>query len=255
MNKAVRKAIIAGNWKMNKTPAEAKELLNSITPLVKDADCDVIACVPFVDLQTALEATQGTNVKIGAENCHWEKSGAFTGEISAEMLKAMGIEYVIIGHSERRQYFGETDVTVNKRVRAALDAGLTVILCVGELLSEREQGITAETVSLQTKVALQGVTADELSKIVIAYEPVWAIGTGLTATADQAEEVCAIIRNVLADLYCEKCAQSVTIQYGGSMNDANAAELLSKENVDGGLIGGASLVAEKFAAIVKAASV
>ena len=255
MNKAVRKAIIAGNWKMNKTPAEAKELLSQITPLVKDADCDVIACVPFVDLQTALDATAGTNVKIGAENCHWEKSGAFTGEISAPMLKAMGIEYVIIGHSERRQYFGETDVTVNKRVRAALDAGLTVILCVGELLSEREQGITAETVSLQTKVALQGVTADELSKIVIAYEPVWAIGTGLTATADQAEEVCAIIRNVLADLYCEKCAQGVTIQYGGSMNDANAAELLSKENVDGGLIGGASLVAEKFAAIVKAASV
>ncbi len=255
MNKAVRKAIIAGNWKMNNTPAEAKELLTQITPLVKDADCDVIACVPFVDLQTALDATAGTNVKIGAENCHWAESGAFTGEISANMLKAMGIEYVIIGHSERRQYFGETDVTVNKRVRAALDAGLTVILCVGELLEEREQGITAETVSLQTKVALQGVTAEELKRIVIAYEPVWAIGTGLTATADQAEEVCAIIRDVLADLYCADCAQGVTIQYGGSMNDANAAELLSKENVDGGLIGGASLVAEKFAAIVKAASV
>lgn len=255
MNKSVRKAIIAGNWKMNKTPNEAKELLTQITPLVKDADCDVIACVPFVDLQTALDATAGTNVKIGAENCHWENSGAYTGEISAPMLKAMGIEYVIIGHSERRQYFGETDVTVNKRVRAALDSGLTVILCVGELLCEREQGITAETVSLQTKVALQGVSAEELSRIVIAYEPVWAIGTGLTATADQAEEVCAIIRSVLADLYCEKCAQGVTIQYGGSMNDANAAELLSKENVDGGLIGGASLVAEKFAAIVKAASV
>ena len=255
MNKAVRKAIIAGNWKMNKTPNEAKELLSQITPLVKDADCDVIACVPYVDLQVALDATQGTNVKIGAENCHWEKSGAFTGEISAEMLKAMGIEYVIIGHSERRQYFGETDVTVNKRVRAALDAGLTVILCVGELLSEREQGITAETVSLQTKVALQGVSAEELKRIVIAYEPVWAIGTGLTATADQAEEVCAIIRQVLADLYSADDAQAVTIQYGGSMNDANAAELLSKENVDGGLIGGASLVAEKFAAIVKAASV
>ena len=254
MNKAVRKAIIAGNWKMNKTPNEAKELLTQITPLVKDADCEVIACVPYVDLQVALDATQGTNVKIGAENCHWEKSGAFTGEISADMLKAMGIEYVIIGHSERRQYFGETDVTVNKRVRAALDAGLTVILCVGELLSEREQGITAETVSLQTKVALQGVSADELKRIVIAYEPVWAIGTGLTATADQAEEVCAIIRDVLAGLYCADCAQAVTIQYGGSMNDANAAELLSKENVDGGLIGGASLVAEKFAAIVKAAS-
>ncbi|MBQ8860578.1 MAG: triose-phosphate isomerase [Ruminococcus sp.] len=255
MNKAVRKAIIAGNWKMNKTPNEAKELLSQITPLVKDADCDVIACVPYVDLQVALDATQGTNVKIGAENCHWEKSGAFTGEISAEMLKAMGIEYVIIGHSERRQYFGETDVTVNKRVRAALDAGLTVILCVGELLSEREQGITAETVSLQTKVALQGVSAEELKRIVIAYEPVWAIGTGLTATADQAEKVCAIIRQVLADLYSADDAQAVTIQYGGSMNDANAAELLSKENVDGGLIGGASLVAEKFAAIVKAASV
>ena len=254
MNKSVRKAIIAGNWKMNKTPMEAKELLSQITPLVKDADCDVIACVPYVDLQVALEATQGTNVKIGAENCHWAKSGAFTGEISADMLKAMGIEYVIIGHSERRQYFGETDVTVNQRVRAALDAGLTVILCVGELLSEREQGITAETVSLQTKVALQGVSAEELKRIVIAYEPVWAIGTGLTATADQAEEVCAIIRNVLADLYCDECAQGVTIQYGGSMNDANAAELLSKENVDGGLIGGASLVAEKFAAIVEAAS-
>lgn len=254
MNKAVRKAIIAGNWKMNKTPAEAKELLSSITPLVKNADCDVIACVPYVDLQTALEATQGTNVKIGAENCHWAKSGAFTGEISAEMLKAMGIEYVIIGHSERRQYFGETDETVNQRVRAALDAGLTVILCVGELLEEREQGITAEIVSMQTKIALKGVTADELKKIVIAYEPVWAIGTGLTATADQAEEVCAIIRNVLSGLYCENCAQGATIQYGGSMNDANAAELLSKENVDGGLIGGASLVAEKFAAIVEAAS-
>ena len=254
MNKSVRKAIIAGNWKMNKTPAEAKELLTQITPLVKDADCDVIACVPYVDLQTALDATAGTNVKIGAENCHWAESGAFTGEISANMLKAMGIEYVIIGHSERRQYFGETDVTVNKRVRAALDAGLTVILCVGELLTEREQGITAETVSLQTKVALQGVSAQELKRIVIAYEPVWAIGTGLTATADQAEEVCAIIRNVLSDLYCADCAQGVTIQYGGSMNDANAAELLSKENVDGGLIGGASLVAEKFAAIVEAAS-
>ncbi len=254
MNKSVRKAIIAGNWKMNKTPAEAKELLTQITPLVKDAQCDVIACVPFVDLQTALDGTAGTNVKIGAENCHWAESGAFTGEISANMLKAMGIQYVIIGHSERRQYFGETDETVNKRVRAALNAGLTVILCVGELLTEREQGITAETVSLQTKVALQGVTAEDLSNIVIAYEPVWAIGTGLTATAEQAEEVCAIIRNVLSSLYCEKCAQGVTIQYGGSMNDANAEELLSKENVDGGLIGGASLVAEKFAAIVEAAS-
>lgn len=254
MNKQKRRAIIAGNWKMNKTPAEAKELLNAVTPLVKDADCEVIACVPFVDLSVALEATAGTNVKIGAENCHWAESGAFTGEISANMLKAMGIEYVIIGHSERRQYFGETDVTVNKRVRAALDAGLTVILCVGELKEEREQGITAELVALQTKVALGGVSAEELKRIVIAYEPVWAIGTGLTATADQADEVCGIIRNVLADLYGAEAAESTTIQYGGSMNDGNADELLSKEHVDGGLIGGASLVAEKFAAIVKAAS-
>lgn len=254
MNKQKRRAIIAGNWKMNKTPAEAKELLNAVTPLVKDADCEVIACVPFVDLSVALEATAGTNVKIGAENCHWAESGAFTGEISAKMLKAMGIEYVIIGHSERRQYFGETDVTVNKRVRAALDAGLTVILCVGELKEEREQGITAELVALQTKVALGGVSAEELKRIVIAYEPVWAIGTGLTATADQADEVCGIIRNVLADLYGAEAAEATTIQYGGSMNDANADELLSKEHVDGGLIGGASLVAEKFAAIVKAAS-
>lgn len=254
MNKQKRRAIIAGNWKMNKTPAEAKELLNAVTPLVKDADCEVIACVPFVDLSVALEATAGTNVKIGAENCHWAESGAFTGEISANMLKVMGIEYVIIGHSERRQYFGETDVTVNKRVRAALDAGLTVILCVGELKEEREQGITAELVALQTKVALGGVSAEELKRIVIAYEPVWAIGTGLTATADQADEVCGIIRNVLADLYGAEAAEATTIQYGGSMNDGNADELLSKEHVDGGLIGGASLVAEKFAAIVKAAS-
>jgi len=255
MNKATRKTIIAGNWKMNKTPDEAKALITEMIPLVKDADCDVIACVPFVDLATAQEAAKGTNIKIGAENCHWAKSGAFTGEISAEMLKAMGIEYVILGHSERRQYFGETDVTVNQRVRAALDAGLTVILCVGELKEEREQGITAELCRMQTKIALQGVTAEEMSRIVIAYEPVWAIGTGLTATADQADEVCGIIRDVLAELYGASVAEATTIQYGGSMNDANAEELLSKVNVDGGLIGGASLVAEKFAKIVEFASV
>ncbi|MBE6734427.1 MAG: triose-phosphate isomerase [Ruminococcaceae bacterium] len=254
MNKAKRKTIIAGNWKMNKTPAEAKVLISEMIPLVKDADCDVIACVPFVDLAVALEAAQGTNIKIGAENCHWAKSGAFTGEISADMLKSMGIEYVIIGHSERRQYFGETDVTVNQRVRAALDAGLTVILCVGEQKVEREQGITAELCRMQTKVALQGVTAEEMSRIVIAYEPVWAIGTGLTATADQAEEVCALIRDCIAELYTAEVAEATTIQYGGSMNDANAEELLSKVNVDGGLIGGASLIAEKFAKIVEAAS-
>lgn len=190
---------------------------------------------------------------VGAENCHWAKSGAFTGEISAEMLAEMGVEYVIIGHSERRQYFGETDQTVQARVRAALDAGLKVILCVGEVLEQREQGITEEVVALQTKVALGGVSEEELSRIVIAYEPVWAIGTGKTATADQAEEVCAFIRSVVAKLYSKVAADALTIQYGGSMKPGNAKELLSKEDVDGGLIGGAALVASDFAAIIEAA--
>ena len=252
MNQQLRKAVIAGNWKMNKTPAEAKVLIEEIAPLVKNAVCDVVVCVPYVDLCTALETTKGTNIHVGAENCHWEPSGAYTGEISAPMLKAMGVEYVIIGHSERRTYFGETDVTVNKRVRAALDNGLKVILCVGEYLEQREQGITAELVAMQVKIALGGVSAEELKNIIIAYEPVWAIGTGLTATADQAEEVCTQIRATLASLYCEDCANAVTIQYGGSMNAKNAKELLSKENVDGGLIGGASLKAPDFAAIVEA---
>lgn len=254
MNKATRKTIIAGNWKMNKTPNEATALISEIAPLVKDADCEVIACVPYVDLYPALEAAKGTNIQIGAENCHWAKSGAFTAEISADMLASMGLKYVIIGHSERRQYFGETDKTVKDRVRAALDAGLTVILCVGEYLEQREQDVTAEVVRMQTKIALMGVTEEEMSRIVIAYEPVWAIGTGLTATAEQADEVCGIIRECIAELYTKDIAEATTIQYGGSMNDANAQELLSKVNVDGGLIGGASLVAEKFAAIVKAAS-
>lgn len=254
MNKQLRKAVIAGNWKMNKTPEETTALLTEIAPLVKDADCDVIACVPYVDLTNALAATKGTNIKIGAENCHWAESGAFTGEISANMLKAMGLEYVIIGHSERRQYFGETDVTVNQRVRAALNAGLTVILCVGEMLEDREQGVTAELVAMQTKIALGNVTKEELSKIIIAYEPVWAIGTGKTATADQANEVCAVIRATVESVYDKAAADAMTIQYGGSMNDSNADELLGKPDVDGGLIGGAALVATKFAAIVKAAS-
>ena len=254
MNKAVRKAVIAGNWKMNKTPAEAKELITAIAPLVKDAGCDVVACVPYVDIATAIEAAKGTNIKIGAENCHWAVSGAFTGEISAEMLKACGVEYVITGHSERRTYFGDTDVTVQKRTRAALDAGLTVIVCVGEYLEQREQGITDELVAMQTKIALGGVTEEELKRIIIAYEPVWAIGTGKTATAQQANEVCAVIRKTVKKLYCENCANAITIQYGGSMNAKNADELLSQPDVDGGLIGGASLKAPDFAAIVTAAS-
>ena len=249
-----RKKIIAGNWKMNKTPKEAEALLKEIAPLVKDADCEVIACVPYVDLCTAIEATKGTNIKIGAENCHWAESGAFTGEISTGMLTELGVEYVVLGHSERRQYFGETDETVNKRTKAALAAGLKPIVCVGELLWERECDITEEVIARQIKLDLFDVSAEDVKKTIIAYEPVWAIGTGKTATAEQAEEVCAFIRATLAKLYGQEVANAVTIQYGGSMNDGNCDELLSKENVDGGLIGGASLVAEKFAAIVKAAS-
>ena len=254
MNKNLRKAVIAGNWKMNKTPAEAKTLIEEAKPLLEGADCDVIMCVPFVDLCTALEATKGTNIKIGAQNCHFEKSGAFTGEISAPMLKEMGVEYVILGHSERRTYFGDTDETVAKRLKAALENGLKGILCVGEYKEQREQGITAELVAMQVKIALGGLSAEQVKNVIIAYEPIWAIGTGLTATAEQADEVCGIIRSTVASLYGKEIADGMTVQYGGSMNAKNAAELLSKENVDGGLIGGASLKAPDFAAIVEAAS-
>lgn len=254
MNKQLRKAVIAGNWKMNKTPQEAKELINAIAPLVKDATVDVVACTPFVDLSAAQEAANGTNIQIGAENCHWAKSGAFTGEVSAEMLSAMGVKIVIIGHSERRQYFGETDVTVHDRTRAALDAGLTVILCVGETLEQREQGITNELCAMQTKIALGGVSKEELGRIIIAYEPVWAIGTGKTATAQQANEVCAAIRQTIKAVYGDAAGDGITIQYGGSMNAANAAELLAQPDVDGGLIGGASLKPQDFATIVEAAT-
>lgn len=255
MKKAVRKVIIAGNWKMNKTRPEAKELLEAIKPLVANAEgkVEVIACVPFTNLETAINATAGSNVKIGAENVHFEKSGAFTGEISADMLVELGVEYVVIGHSERRQYFGETDETVNKRTKAALAAGLKPIVCVGELLWERECNITEEVIARQVKLDFFGVSAEDVKKSAIAYEPVWAIGTGKTATADQAEEVCAFIRATLAKIYDEATAEAVTIQYGGSMNAKNCAELLSKENVDGGLIGGASLKAADFNTIVQAA--
>lgn len=254
MNKAVRKAVIAGNWKMNKTPSETKALINEMKPLVKDADCDVVLCVPYIDVFAAMEAADGSNIKIGVENCHWAESGAFTGEVSALMLKDIGVPYVIIGHSERRQYFGETNETVNKRVRAALDAGLIVILCVGEYLEQREQGVTAEVVRMQTKIALGGVSEEELKNIIIAYEPVWAIGTGKTATAEQANEVNAEIRNCVAELYGKDAGESLTVQYGGSMNAKNCDELLAKPDVDGGLIGGASLKANDFSIIVKAAS-
>ena len=254
MNKSLRKAVIAGNWKMNKTRPEAKALIEELKPLVANASCDVVACVPFTNLETVLDAAKGSNIKVGAQNCHFEKSGAFTGEISADMLKEMGVEYVVIGHSERRQYFGETDVTVNKRTKAALAAGLKVILCVGEMLEDRENGITEELVALQTKIALKDVSKEDLKNVIIAYEPVWAIGTGKTATSEQANEVCAVIRSVIAKVYDKAAADGMTIQYGGSMNAGNAAELLAQPDVDGGLIGGASLKAPDFAVIVDAAT-
>ncbi len=254
MNKDLRKAVIAGNWKMNKNRKEAAALIGELKEKVAGAGCDVVICVPYTNLETALANTAGSNIKVGAENCHWAKSGAFTGEVSADMLAEMGVQYVIIGHSERRQYFGETDTTVQQRVRAALDAGLTVILCVGEMLEQREQGITSELVAMQTKIALGGVSEDEMSRIIIAYEPVWAIGTGRTATAEQANEVCKLIRDTIASLYSQKVADATTIQYGGSMNAGNAADLLAQPDVDGGLIGGASLKAPDFATIVEAAS-
>ena len=250
----MRKTVIAGNWKMNQTPAQTKEFITALAPMVAGKDaCDIVLCVPFVDIATAVEAAKGTNIHIGAQNVHFKESGAYTGEISAQMLCECGVEYVIIGHSERRQYFGETDETVNLRTKAALAAGLKVILCLGEVLAERQSGITNEIVSMQTKLDLAGVTADELKNVIIAYEPVWAIGTGLTATPEQADETCGVIRDTVAALYGAEAAADITIQYGGSMNDKNAAELLSKENVDGGLIGGASLKTDAFTAIVDAA--
>ncbi len=251
----MRKTVIAGNWKMNMTPADTKAFIEALKPMVAGKDqCDIVLCVPFVDLATAILATKGSNIKIGAENVHFKESGAYTGEISAAMLTEIGTEYVIIGHSERRQYFAETDATVNLRTKAALKAGLKVILCVGELLEAREAGITSEILSMQTKLDFAGIPEEDLKNIIIAYEPVWAIGTGLTATPDQADEACGLIRNVIKSLYSEKAAEEMTIQYGGSMNDKNAKELLSKPNVDGGLIGGASLVPEKFTVIVNAAN-
>ena len=252
MDKQNRKAIIAGNWKMNKTATEAAALIDELIPAVKDATCEVVICVPFTDLTTAVAKCKGTNIHVGAENVHFENSGAFTGEISADMLVDLGVEYVVIGHSERRQYFAETDETVNKRSRAALAAGLKPIICVGESLTQREQGVTEELVRMQTKIALNGVTAEELKNVVIAYEPIWAIGTGKTATSEQAEEVCREIRAIIRDMYGARAARGVSILYGGSMNAKNAAELLAQPDVDGGLIGGASLKPNDFATIIAA---
>ena len=250
----MRRTVIAGNWKMNMTPKSATALIEEMKPLVAGKDaCDVVLCVPAIDIPAAVEAAKGSTIKIGAENVHFKASGAYTGEISAEMLCEAGVEYVVIGHSERRQYFAETDQTVNLRTLAALNAGLKAIVCVGETLEQRELGYTETLLKFQTKMALTNVSAEQLKNVIVAYEPVWAIGTGVTATADQADEGNRYVREAIAEVYGAEVAQTVTVQYGGSMNDGNAAELLAKTNVDGGLIGGASLVAKKFAAIVDAA--
>ena len=246
-----RKRIIAGNWKMNKTPNEAVALVNELKDLVKNDAVDVVYCVPAIDIVPVVEAVKGTNVAVGAENMYFEESGAYTGEISAAMLVDAGVKYVIIGHSERRDYFKEDDVLLNKKVKKAFEAGLTPILCCGESLEQREMGVTMDWIRLQIKSDLAGITADQVKSMVIAYEPIWAIGTGKTATSDQAQEVCKGIRDCIAEIYDEATAEAVRIQYGGSMNAGNAAELLAKPDIDGGLIGGASLKAE-FGQVVNA---
>ena len=246
----MRKPIIAGNWKMNKTPEEAKQLVTELIPLVKDAKCDVVVCTPAVCFAAVKPVIEGTNIKLGAQNVHFADKGAFTGELSADMLKASGCEYVIIGHSERRQYFGETDKTVNKRTVAAVNAGLKAIVCVGENKEERETGYTNYIVSYQTLMALHGLTKEQIEETIIAYEPVWAIGTGLTATDEQANETIGVIRAAIAGQYGDEVAQKVRIQYGGSMKGSNVKGLMAQPEIDGGLIGGASLEAAKFAEVV-----
>ena len=251
----MRRTVIAGNWKMNMTPSETTAFIKALAPMVAGKDkCDIVLCVPAIDIPAAVEAAKGTNIKIGAENVHFKESGAYTGELSAKMLVEAGVEYVVIGHSERRQYFAETDKTVNLRTLAALNAGLKAIVCVGETLEERELGYTETLLKFQTKMALTNVTKEQLKNVIVAYEPVWAIGTGVTATADQADEGNGFVRAAIAEAFGADVAEEVTVQYGGSMNDGNAAELLSKTNVDGGLIGGASLKTDKFTAIVDAAN-
>ncbi|MBE7005368.1 MAG: triose-phosphate isomerase [Ruminococcaceae bacterium] len=255
MNRRYRKTIIAGNWKMNKTPSETKAFAEEFKALLpKTKWCDVVLCVPFVDVPAAVRAFKDSRVAVGAENIYFEKSGAFTGEVSADMLADLDVKYVIIGHSERRQYFGETDITVNKKVHAALEAGLNPIICVGESLEQREMGVTMELIALQVKSALAGVAPEQMRRCVIAYEPIWAIGTGKTATGEQAAEVCTFIRATIRGLYGARIARGVTIQYGGSMKPDNAEELLSHEDIDGGLIGGAALKPEQLMAIVHAAN-
>ncbi len=239
-----RKKIVAGNWKMNMTPSQAVALCDELKDLVKSDDVDVVYCVPAIDIVPVVEAVKGTNVEVGAENMYFEEKGAYTGEISAAMLVDAGVKYVIIGHSERRDYFKEDDVLLNKKVKKAFEAGLTPILCCGETLEQREMGITLDWIRMQIKSDLVGVSADQVASMVIAYEPIWAIGTGKTATTEQAQEVCKAIRDCVAEIYDEATAEAVRIQYGGSVNAANAAELFAQPDIDGGLVGGASLKAD-----------
>ena len=239
-----RRKIIAGNWKMNMTPSEAVALVETLKPLVQTDEADVVFCVPAIDLIPVIEAVKGTNIEVGAENMYYEEKGAFTGEISPNMLTDAGVKYVIIGHSERREYFAETDETVNKKVLKAFEHGLTPIICCGETLTQREQGITLDWIRMQVKIAFQNVTAEQAKQAVIAYEPIWAIGTGKTATTEQAEEVCAAIRACIGEVYDEATANAIRIQYGGSVNAANASELFAQPDIDGGLVGGASLKAD-----------
>ena len=248
----MKKKIIAGNWKMNKTRKEATELVSALLPLVKDTTNTVVICVPYTDLDVALTLTKGTNVHVGAQNCHWKESGAYTGEVAPSMLAEIGVEYVVIGHSERRAYFGETDQTVLLRTKAALAAGLKPIVCIGETLDERQSGNMENVLRRQITEGFKDISAQELKNVVVAYEPVWAIGTGVTATDEQANDAIGFARGVFAEIYGKQAADELYIQYGGSMNDKNAAGLLSMPQIDGGLIGGASLVAEKFAAVVNA---
>ena len=239
-----RKKIIAGNWKMNMTPSEAVELVNTLKSLVVTEEADVVFCVPAIDIIPVVEAAKGSNIQVGAENMYFEEKGAYTGEISPNMLTDAGVKYVVLGHSERREYFAETNETVNKKMLKAFEHGLTPIMCCGETLEQREQGVTMDFIRQQVKVGFQNVTADQAKTAVIAYEPIWAIGTGKTATTEQAEEVCAGIRACIAEVYDEATAEAIRIQYGGSVNAGNAAELFAQADIDGGLVGGASLKAE-----------
>ena len=246
----MRKKVIAGNWKMNMLPNEAIKFIEELTPLVKDTENEVILCVPYTDLFYALLTAQGTNIKIGAQNMHFEEKGAYTGEVSGKMLKAINVEYVIIGHSERRQYFNETDETVNKKIKAAFANELKPIVCVGETLEQREEGKTAKIITNQTELALEGLTKEQVKNTIIAYEPIWAIGTGKTATSEDANNSIKEIRNKIAQIYGQEIASRVIIQYGGSVKSTNAKELFSMSDIDGGLVGGASLKAEEFSKIV-----